>query len=232
MEENKEIEQELTQVSDTAEVETEAEQELAEELVIEKKRYSISYEMFDNAYTVFQKKYVYPRAYIMCGLLAALAVANIVNTIISGANSIMSYLLVAACLALAAINIYNPRKVKRNLMQSISGIENDVYTLEVYNDKLTIGTVLDPVEQRDEGPEEYEEVFGDTGTQPEDIQKSDIYINSTLRVTERAEYFMVYIKRSMFYVIPKHALTDDETNKLAVYFSSKLGKYFVCEADK
>ena len=206
--------------------------ELEQELVIEPKRYSISYGMFDNAYTVFQKKYVYPRAYIMCGVLLALAIANIVNTVINNANSMMSYLLVAACLALAAINIYNPRKVKRNLMQSISGIENDVYTLEVHPDKLVIGTVLDPVEQRDSEPEEYEEVFGDTGEDNEEIQKSEVYINSQLRVTERAEFFMVYIKKSMFYVIPKHALTDEETSKLALYFSSKLGKYFTCEADK
>ena len=226
MEENKELEQELTQAADNAD--TEAEQQL----VIEKKRYSISYEMFDNAYTVFQKKYVYPRAYIMCGVLLALAIANIVNTVINNANSMMSYLLVAACLALAAINIYNPRKVKRNLMQSISGIENDVYTLEVFPDKLVIGTVLDPVEQRDSEPEEYEEVFGDTGEDTEEIQKSEVYINSQLRVTERAEFFMVYIKKSMFYVIPKHALTEDEISKLALYFSSKLGKYFTCEADK
>ena len=229
MEENKEIEQELTQVTETAQTEEEEQQEL----VIEKKRYSISYDMFENAYTVFQKKYVYPRAYIMCGLLVALAIANIVNTILGGAKGgIMSYLLVAACLALAAVNIYNPKKVKKNLMQSIRGIENDVYTLEVLPDKLTIGTVLDPIEQRDSEPEEYEEVFGDTEPAPEEIQKSDVYINSQLRVTERADYFMVYIKRSMFYVIPKHALTDEEKVRLAMYFSSKLGKYFVCEADK
>ena len=229
MEENKEIEQELTQVPDTADTEEEEQQEL----VIEKKRYSISYEMFDNSYTVFQKKYVYPRAYIMCGLLVALAIANIINTILGGAKgSYMSYILVAACLALAAVNIYNPRKVKRNLMQSISGIENDVYTLEVFPDKLTFGTVLDPIEQRDSEPEEYEKVFGDNEPAPEDIQKSEVYINSQLRVTERAEYFMVYIKRSMFYVIPKHALTEDEISKLALYFSTKLGKYFTCEADK
>ena len=96
MEEEKEIVSQEKNDSD------ENEQDSA--LVIEKKRYSISYGMFDDAYTVFQKKYVYPRAYIMCGVLLALAIANIVNTVINNANSMMSYLLVAACLALAAIS--------------------------------------------------------------------------------------------------------------------------------
>ena len=223
MEEEKEI---VTQ-----EQETEDNEEST--LVIEKKRYSISYDMFENAYTVFQKKYVYPRAYIMCGILTALAIANVINTAVGGAKgNLLSYILIAACIALAAINIYNPKKVKRNLMESIKGIENDVYTLEVYPDKLTIGTVLDPVEQRDNEPEEYEEVFGDVTPSPEEIQKSDVYINSTLRVTERSDYFMVYIKKSMFYVIPKSALTDEEIRTFASYFNDRIGNYFACEADK
>ena len=212
------------EITDTTDTDTE------KDLIFEKKRYSITYEMFDNAYTVFQSKYVYPRNYILCVVLALAAVGNILN-IVLGNSSYLSYILVAACLALAAINLYNPKKIKRNLMESIRGIENDVYTLEVHPDKLVIGTVIDPVEQNDSEPEEYEEVFGETVKQ-EHIQDTEIYINNTLRVTERADYFMIYIKKSMFYVVPKSALSQEEIRTFALYFSERIGKYFSCEADK
>lgn len=215
----------LSQETDVEEYEEKA----AEQPVIESKRYSIPYEMFEKAYTVFQKKYVYPRNIVLCVILLLVAIGNIVN-IVLGNSGTLGYVLVMACLALASINLYNPRKIKKRLMEQIRGIENDVYTLDVLNDKLVVGTVLDPVEQQDSEPEEYEEVFGDA-EKLEEIEKSEIYVNTSLRVTERADFFMVYIKKSMFYVIPKSVFTDEEISKFAMYFSERIGKYFSCEAD-
>lgn len=215
----------LSQETDVEEYEEKA----AEQPVIESKRYSIPYEMFEKAYTVFQKKYVYPRNIVLCVILLLVAIGNIVN-IVLGNSGTLGYVLVMACLALASINLYNPRKIKKRLMEQIKGIENDVYTLDVLNDKLVVGTVLDPMEQQDSEPEEYEEVFGDA-EKLEEIEKSEIYVNTSLRVTERADFFMVYIKKSMFYVIPKSVFTDEEISKFAMYFSERIGKYFSCEAD-
>lgn len=201
------------------------------EKIIESKRYSIPFEMFEEAYTVFQKKYVYPRNMVMIILLIILAIGNIVNICVGRASGTISYILVMACLALAAINWYNPKKIKKNLMSSIKGIENDVYTLDILSDKLIIGTVIEPVENEEKEPEEYEEVFGET-EKPEEIESSDIYINNTLRVTERKDFFMVYIKKSMFYVIPKNVFSDEEIKKFAMYFAERIGKLFTCEADR
>lgn len=201
-----------------------------EEKLIESKRYSIPFEMFENAYTLFQKKYVYPRNMIMIALLLLLAVGNIIN-IALGRSGTLSYVLVFACFALAAINWYNPKKIKRNLMSSIKGIENDIYTLDVLPDKMIIGTVIDPVENDNSEPEEYEKVFGEV-KKLENIEKSEVYINNTLRVTERKDYFMVYIKKSMFYVIPKNVMNEEEIKTFAMYFVKRIGKYFSCEADR
>lgn len=217
------------QNEDVLEEETEALS--ADEKLFETKRYSVPFEMFENAYTVFQKKYVYPRNYVMCIILVILAIANIVNIAVGNSGTI-GYLLVFACLALAAVNVYNPKKIKRNLLVSIKGIENDVYTLDVYSDKMVVGTVIEPAEENSERqPEEYEEVFGDIKT-AEDIQSSEIYINNSLRVTERSDFFIVYIKKTMFYIIPKNIFTDEEISRFAMYFVDRIGDKFVCEADK
>ncbi len=209
----------------------EANETKASERIFETKRYSVPYEMFAEAYTVFQKKYVYPRNYIMCGLLLVLAIGNIINIAIGNAQT-LGYVLVLACLALVAVNLYNPKKIKRNLLESIKGIENDVYTLDILSDKMVVGTVLDPIDENEEKqPEEYEEVFGDVEVQ-EEIKESEIYIDNRLRVTERSEFFIVYIKKSMFYIIPKNIFTDEEISKFAMYFVERIGNSFVCEADK
>ena len=47
-----------------------------------KKRYSIPYELFGEAFTVFQKKFVFPKNWLMTGLLLLLAVGNILNIIL------------------------------------------------------------------------------------------------------------------------------------------------------
>lgn len=201
-----------------------------EEKVIESKRYSIPLEMFEEAYDVFQKKHIYPGKYILSSLLVIVGIANLVNVVMHN-GSFLGYMLVMICFALAVISIYNPKKIKKNLMASIRGIENDVYTLDIFYDKLVIGTVVDPVNDDEVQTEEYEEVFG-KAERYEEIQKSNVYVNNTLRVTERKNFFLVYIKRSMFYIIPKNVFTDDEISRFAIYFLDRIGKYFVCEADK
>ena len=50
-----------------------------EEDILIKRRYSIPYELFGEAFRAFQKKFVYPRNMIMTLLLVLAAAANVVN---------------------------------------------------------------------------------------------------------------------------------------------------------
>ena len=193
-----------------------------------KKRYSIPYELFGEAFTVFQKKFVFPRNRIMSVLLLILAAGNVLN-IMYGKGETIGYVLVLVCIALAFINWYNPRKLKRNLMESVKGIENDVYTLTIYPERIVIGTVLEPEKEKE--PEEYEEVFGEIPVK-EDIADTEIYLNKNVKVIERKNFFMIYIKKSMFYVVPKEPLTQEEIEIMNLHFQKQLDKNFICEASK
>ncbi|MDE6103872.1 MAG: YcxB family protein, partial [Oscillospiraceae bacterium] len=189
---------------------------------------SIPYELFGEAFTVFQKKFVFPKNWIMTGLLLLLAVGNILN-IIFGKGDTIGYVLVFVCIALAFINWYNPRKLKRSLMESVKGIENDVYTLTIFPERIVIGTVLEPENEKE--PEEYEEVFGEIPVK-EDIADTEIYLNNNVKVIERKKFFMIYIKRSMFYVVPKETLTKEEIEIMNLHFQKQLDQNFICEASK
>ena len=199
-----------------------------EDEALVKKRYSIPYELFGEAFTVFQKKFVFPRNRIMSVLLLILAAGNVLN-IMYGKGETIGYVLVLVCIALAFINWYNPRKLKRNLMESVKGIENDVYTLTIYPERIVIGTVLEPEKEKE--PEEYEEVFGEIPVK-EDIADTEIYLNKNVKLIERKNFFMIYIKKSMFYVVPKEPLTQEEIEIMNLHFQKQLDKNFICEASK
>lgn len=199
-----------------------------EDEALVKKRYSIPYELFGEAFTVFQKKFIFPRNRIMSVLLLILAAGNVLN-IMYGKGETIGYVLVLVCIALAFINWYNPRKLKRNLMESVKGIENDVYTLTIYPERIVIGTVLEPEKEKE--PEEYEEVFGEIPVK-EDIADTEIYLNKNVKVIERKNFFMIYIKKSMFYVVPKEPLTQEEIEIMNLHFQKQLDKNFICEASK
>ena len=193
-----------------------------------KKRYSIPYELFGEAFTVFQKKFVFPKNRLLTGLLLLLAVGNILN-IIFGKGDTIGYVLVLVCIALAFINWYNPRKLKRSLMESVKGIENDIYDLTIYPERIVIGTVLEP--ETENKPEEYEEVFGEIPMK-EDIADTEIFLHKNVKVIERKKFFMIYIKRSMFYVVPKEPLTKEEIEIMNLHFQKQMDKNFICEASK
>ena len=199
-----------------------------EDEALVKKRYSIPYELFGEAFTVFQKKFVFPRNRIMSVLLLIFAAGNVLN-IMYGNGETIGYVLVLVCIALAFINWYNPRKLKRNLMESVKGIENDVYTLTIYPERIVIGTVLEPENEKE--PEEYEEVFGEIPIK-EDIAYTEIYLSKNVKVIERKNFFMIYIKKSMFYVVPKETLTQEEIEIMNLHFQKQLDKNFICEASK
>ena len=199
-----------------------------EDEALVKKRYSIPYELFGEAFTVFQKKFVFPRNRIMSVLLLIFAAGNVLN-IMYGNGETIGYVLVLVCIALAFINWYNPRKLKRNLMESVKGIENDVYTLTIYPERIVIGTVLEPENEKE--PEEYEEVFGEIPIK-EDIADTEIYLNKNVKVIERKNFFMIYIKKSMFYVVAKETLTQEEIEIMNLHFQKQLDKNFICEASK
>ncbi len=193
-----------------------------EDIILEKK-YSIPYDMFGDAFSAFQKRFVYPRNMIMAAILLIAAGFNIV-TIAKGNGTLLGYALVFACLGLAVINFYNPKKIKRNLMKSIKGIEGDVYRLKLMPDKLVIGTVLEPLPEEEKTKEEYEEVFEDV--EPEEISDSEIYLTKSVVVMDKPEFFMVYLKRAMFYVIPKKEFSEEEVTIMQIHFQKQLDKNY------
>ncbi len=188
------------------------------------KQYHIPYEMFRNAFIAFQKKYVYPRTYAMMALL--LAVAGIYSYyVVTGTDSQrpLYCMIIMFCLVLFALQWLCPRRIRRRLMEAIRDLEEDLYELHLYPEYLEIGTIL-PEEAISEEQEEADALFDDA---PEgNFSGTRIHFSNVVKITEYSEFFIVYIKKSNFYVVPKKDFSEAEQNRMRDTFSARLGKGF------
>lgn len=182
-----------------------------EEKLLEKE-YSIPYEIFGEAYTEFQKKYVNKRSYILMGIFIALGLVYVWSAIKDPSNT-LAYLLMVICFAFAGINWYNPKRIRRTLMEGIKGLEDEKYRFELFESHIEISTLIPEKEdendkENDINSELEEELFGDS---PDEVSESSkLYFNDRLKISEKDNFFMLYQLKELFYVVPKSDFSAEE----------------------
>lgn len=182
-----------------------------EEKLLEKE-YSIPYEIFGEAYTEFQKKYVNKRSYILMGIFIALGLVYVWSAIKDPSNT-LAYLLMVVCFAFAGINWYNPKRIRRTLMEGIKGLEDEKYRFELFESHIEISTIIPEKEdendkENDINSELEEELFGDS---PDEVSESSkLYFNDRLKISEKDNFFILYQLKELFYVVPKSDFSAEE----------------------
>lgn len=188
------------------------------------KSYQIPFALFKSSFTAFQKKFVYPKTYLTMGLLAVI-IGIYAYFVVNGADSQrpMYCTVILVCAVLIGFQWYNPRKIRRNLMLAVREIEQDNYRIRIYPGYLEIGTILPP-EDTSGQDSDTDNLFDDT---PEDnFSGTRIYYNKNLHITEYPDFFMIYQTKTMFYVLPKSAFSEEELEIMRVHFSQRLDKAF------
>lgn len=217
--------------------------------------YHIPLELFKKAFIAFQKKYIYPRNWLLTAVVAAVAFVYL-DSVTQNPSNYMAYLLLAVCVAMIVILWFNPKKVRKNLFASLAELENDTYHVRFYEDGMTIATEENPLptvetetetdiietavaeqntkteaaaeektsDQTEFQPVSVEENAEDVEIQP--IEPTVISFHKNVKVLEYQEYFMVYLVKQMFYVIPKSEFTDDELIRLRCLFTDALAEQF------
>ena len=197
--------------------------ETQKQAILLEKSYHIPFAMFREAFTAFQKRFVYPRTYCIIALLLLVCAGYchlLTGDVSSGARATYCMVILTA-LVLAAFQWYTPRKVRRNLMRAVREIENDQYLLRVYPDYVEIGTILPP---EDTETAAQDALFDDV---PEDdFSGTRIYFNKGMHVIEYRDFLILYQTKAMFFVIPKDALSEEEQEILRVHLEKKLQKNY------
>ncbi len=188
------------------------------------RQYHIPYEMFRSAFISFQNRHVHPRNYLLMAVfLAVAAIYGYFVVIGTEQQKPMYCMIVLFCVAMCAFQWYKPRKIRRNLMEAIRGLEEDLYEFRLYPAYLEIGTIL-PEEELTQEQQEADALFDDAPQ--ENFSGTRIHYSNALKITEYSEYFIVYMVKSNFYVLPKKEFSEQETELLRTEFTKNLGKGF------
>jgi len=199
--------------------------------------YHIPLPMFDEAFRCFQKKYVFPGNIIITVIFLVLAADFIFAAVKDKTNS-LAYILLVLCISMPLIRWYRTFKLRSSVHEALKEVEQDLYELTVYEDGAVIRTEDAPKPEQKEaepqpesGQNDADEEKEEGGFQqlfpeepPEDTEKpapTEITFGTGVKLLEYPEFFMIYLVRANFYVIPKKDFSEQEIKQLSELF----GKY-------
>ena len=172
--------------------------------------YNVKNSEEEQAFTAFQKKYVYKGNYIKTALFGAVAVLFLIS-FIRDPKEYLNPVLMFVSLAFIFVIWFNTFKIRKSLLQALKVLENDKYIFTLYDDKFSIETILDESEF-----EEDEEI---PTVQPRivNFKETEIY------VIENIDMFILILKKDTIYVLPKRCFDENISKELSDKFKSELG---------
>jgi hypothetical protein len=188
------------------------ENEVKESIKLTELSYTITVDDYDKAFHEVQKKFEFGRNTIFTVLVGIVGILNLITAIQKYPDNNNNVMLVAICIAFIAILWVMPFKRRKTLREALSTIEDDSYETEIYDDKIKI-CVVPKI-----NPETNE---------PFEVSPKIIFYETDLPyVIEIPDEFIIYIKKQMFYVIPKRFLSEEQIEILRKEFSEKAKKFY------
>ena len=164
----------------------------------------------DDAFRLFQKKYVFKRNVIKSIGFGLLGIGFLVSAIIYP-DKIMNYVLLAICFAAVVLIWYNNRHIRKSLMEALKMLEDDRYIFTLFDKKFRIETII-PEEEKAQG--ETEEI------PPQEFTLSD----PLLDCTETDDKFVVIVQRQTIYVLPKRCMSSSDIETVRTKFKTGAGE--------
>ena len=163
------------------------------------KEYTIPIDVFREAYTSFQKQFICPKHNLFMGIFCVIAVVFI-GIAVNNTSNYLPYVGALACLAFAAREWYNPKKMRRSICDSVRELGEPVYKIGVADGFFDISTVSDDKVKPENDEDDIEPLPEKTR-----IQRSDEY-----QLLEYDKYFLILPDSESLYVLPKKNFTDAE----------------------
>lgn len=173
------------------------------------KEYTVPAELFRDAYFEFQKKFVYPKSYVYMTLFLVIAFGILIFGILSlhdasNKQKYLVFLAFVAALAFAMREWFNPRKMRRNLTQSVMTLGEPIYKIGFADDYVDISTVADDLSDL---PEEERNIPEEIDPLPD---KTRLNVNESFQLLEYGDFFLIMSGTDMLYILPKKGFSEAE----------------------
>ena len=160
----------------------------------------------DDAFRVFQKRYVFKRNVIKSVGFGIMGIGFLVSSFFFP-DQVMNYILFGVCFGAVAMIWYNNVKIRKQLMEALKMLEDDRYIMTLYDDRFRIETII-PEEER--SAEDFEEI------PPQEFELDDPMLDTV----EKDDKFVVIVKRATIYVFPKRCMNDEQIELVRDKFRS------------
>ncbi len=173
------------------------------------KEYSLKSDILLEGCKAYQKKFVYPKSYVLMAVFLVLA-ANFVYGAVKTPDNFLAYLLIVVCLAMAFREWYNPRRLRRSIIEGFAESQETVYRLEIGEKELRISTVYEE-SGCDDGLPEPEEEGGGYEEYEEDAPEATVLpVDDRLAIIEKERLFLIIQEKSVYYIVPKSGFSEEE----------------------
>ncbi len=183
------------------------------------KIYRISVDIFRDGFTAYQKKFVYPKSYLLMAVFFVFAL-NFIYGAVKAPDNYFAYIMIVICLALMMREWFNPRKIRRIITDTVRETGEQEYKITVcesYVEFSTIehGNVENSVETVESNPDSTELSTiqrGNVENSPDGEPVPPTRIEyDRLKILEYDRFFLFIDGKVMFYIVPKEIFSDSET---------------------
>lgn len=186
-------------------------------------RYKSCAETILSGYKTYRKKYVI-KSVVLKMLVVLIALASSIMMLLTSEDSMMPVFMIMVCVVIGVYFISEPINHAKKLKNGLADIEGTEYEVEITDQTVKISTVQqdtpesEPTETSEENAEENPE---------EDIPATVIHLDSPIvDFIDREDMFIICVKKSYVFIIPKSAFTEDEVQKTREKMSAILGIRF------
>ena len=172
--------------------------------------YNIKNEEEEEAFTIFQQKYVYKRNFVVTGLFTIVSVMFAVS-IIKNPSGYVNWVLCFVSLVMIFTTWFNTFRVKKYLMRALKSLEDDKYRFSLYDDCFKIETVFT---EEEKAAEDFVPV------KPRVVRFVDISLN----IIENARLFIIILRKETIYVLSKRVIEENDQTLLRNKLKEVLGE--------
>ena len=172
--------------------------------------YNVKNEEEEEAFTIFQQKYVYKRNFVVTGLFTIVSVMFAVS-IIKNPAGYVNWVLCFVSLVMIFTTWFNTFRVKKYLMRALKSLEDDKYRFSLYDDCFKIETVFT---EEEKAAEDFVPV------KPRVVRFEDISLN----IIENARLFIIILRKETIYVLSKRVIEENDQTLLRNKLKEVLGE--------
>lgn len=194
--------------------------------LLAKGRYKSCAETILSGYKTYRKKYVI-KSVVLKMLVVLIALASSIMMLLTSEDSMMPVFMIMVCVVIGVYFISEPINHAKKLKNGLADIEGTEYEVEITDQTVKISTVQqDTPESEPTGTQEQTEYNSEENAEDE-IPATVIHLDSPIvDFIDREDMFIICVKKSYVFIIPKSAFTEDEVQRTREKMSAILGIRF------